>query len=93
MKKFVLTILLMCAAMVAFVPASHAFGVHGILWMPDDVDDTGLGVGTRWGLRSVGPFTMEARASWIHFGDVSMDVFPLEVGLTANALVSERVGV
>lgn len=92
MKKFVLTILLVCATTVSLVSASHAFGVHGIVWMPDDVDDTGIGVGTRWGLRSLGPFTLEARASWIHFGDASMDVLPLEGGLTANKLMNDRVG-
>ena len=92
MKNALLTTLLVCALAVSVAPPSHAFGVHGILWMPDDVDDTGIGVGTRWGLRSLGPFTLEARASWIHFGDASMDVFPFEAGLTANKLVNDRVG-
>ena len=92
MKKAVLATLLACALAVGVAPASHAFGVHGIVWMPDEFDETGIGVGTRWGLRTLGPFTVEARASWIHFGDVSTDVLPLEGGLIANALVGDRVG-
>lgn len=92
MKRFALATVLVCAMTLAYVPASHAFGIHGIIWMPDDIDETGIGVGTRWGLRSLGPFTIEGRASWIHFGDASADIFPLEGGLIANRLVNDRVG-
>jgi len=90
MKNVLLTTLLVCALAVSVAPPSHAFGIHGIVWNPDDADDTGIGVGTRWGLRSVGPFTIEGRASWIHFGDASMDAFPLEAGLIAGRRLSDR---
>ena len=89
MKKSLLAAILACACVTALAPASHAFGIHGIVWTPDDIEDTGVGVGTRWGWRSLGPFAVEGRASWMHFGDASLDVFPLEAGVIANRRLGE----
>lgn len=90
MKKIAIAATVACAMVIAAPSASRAIGVHGILWSADDVDDTGLGLGVRVGLRHFGPVHVEARASWIGFGDADLNVFPFEAGFGVGSKKEDK---
>jgi hypothetical protein len=59
------------------------FGAFGSSLDSDDLGD-GYGGGAKLELNPIDPISVDARASWIHFDDVDVDMVPLEAAGLVN---------
>ncbi|MHC4520609.1 MAG: outer membrane beta-barrel protein [Planctomycetota bacterium] len=66
-------------------------GVFGSSLDSDDLGD-GYGGGAKLELNPIDMISVDARASWIHFDDTDVDMFPLELaGLLNLPILGERI--
>jgi len=93
-KGFVLLLLIGGSALV-LGGCSHGSGVElGVFGSSLDSDDLGEGYGggAKLELNPIDRVSVDARASWIHFNDTSIDMMPLELaGLLNFPRIGERI--
>jgi hypothetical protein len=93
MKRICSILLVTLVALGAAVPQAHAFGVMASWWNIDETNDDGFGGGLRSKTQIVPMIAFDTRISWIHFGDSSTDVFPIEAtGLLKLGMLYAGIG-
>ncbi|HSW02786.1 MAG TPA: hypothetical protein VLI39_21660 [Sedimentisphaerales bacterium] len=86
---------LLVAATVVFGGCAHGSGLEvGVFGSSLDSKDlgTGYGGGAKVELNPIDLISVDARASWIRFGDVNVDMIPLEAAALLNfSALGERI--
>lgn len=78
MKRLILHLVLAAAVVAAAAPAAHAIGAYAIYWNPKESSKDGGGAGLRFDSSLTPLLGMDARVSYVSFGDADFAIVPLE---------------
>ena len=72
MKRLIACLFLAALCVTAVAPSAHALGAYGIVYMPDEGDDTGYGIGLKKGRSFTPLLSIEPRFSFTSFPDATL---------------------
>jgi len=82
MKKLIGCLVLVAVCVTMAAPSAHALGAYGIMYMPDEGDDDGWGLGLKSGRNITPLLSIEPRFSFTSFPDA--DLWSAEVAALAH---------